>query len=525
MIRKLFLMSFCMLSFVSSLRANTINALSCSRTDVQAAVAGANNNDTVVVPAGSCSWNASVSITHGITLQGAGQGVTNIILSNSIWVTVQPTGGIMRITGFTITGTNAANSAAIKFDGSYTSLRMDHMTFTNLPFRAVIVGYDTWYTSLPAIYGLFDHITYINNTCVPFGLHFGDDRSWLSPDDYGSVNSMYVEDSSFTFNVSNVQPDCDVWDTEHGARAVVRHNTITNGVLLGHDTGSTGASRGTRKYEYYANTWLCSLSDCGNSATGLRGGTGIFFDNRIPIYPNGWENATATEIYRITGVGLPWDFLCQANVLQLKVCSDLRPHCSGGDHRMCGVFESVGQTCTGGGVGICQNNPILDSDCGAGNTALAFIDGTGPGLSQAGYPCRDQVGRGQDIGPNHVQLLAPIYWWNNIDSNSNNQITTINVSSPPAEDNRPYIQANREYYTYTASFNGTTGMGRGLLSARPATCTPLTAYFATDTNTVYQCAATNTWSNFYKALTYPHPLQSGTSATSPPTNLHVTSVQ
>src|SRR5712664_2194077 len=46
-----------------------------------------------------------------------------------------------------------------------------------------------------------------------------------------------------------------------------------------------------------------------------------------------------------------------------------------------------------------------------------------------------------------------------------------------------------------------------------------------DRNTLYQCTATNIWSNYYKPFTYPHPLQSGTSAAAPPTSLRVTSVQ
>ncbi len=61
----------------------------------------------------------------------------------------------------------------------------------------------------------------------------------------------------------------------------------------------------------------------------------------------------------------------------------------------------------------------------------------------------------------------------------------------------------------------------------PATCTanPPQAYWRTDTNTLYKCTATNTWTIYYKPLTYPHPLQNAvttnTTIPSPPTSLTV----
>lgn len=53
--------------------ASIINAASCSQTHVQTAVNSAVNGDTVLVPAGTCTWNSAVSITNKtITLTGAG---------------------------------------------------------------------------------------------------------------------------------------------------------------------------------------------------------------------------------------------------------------------------------------------------------------------------------------------------------------------------------------------------------------------------------------------------------------------
>ena len=76
-----------------------------------------------------------------------------------------------------------------------------------------------------------------------------------------------------------------------------------------------------------------------------------------------------------------------------------------------------------------------------------------------------------------------------------------------------HMLENRDFYNYTAGFNGTSGLGRGILASRPSTCDALTAYFATDTNTLYQCSSANTWTSYYTPYTYPHPLRG---AGSPP---------
>jgi hypothetical protein len=107
--------------------------------------------------------------------------------------------------------------------------------------------------------------------------------------------------------------------------------------------------------------------------------------------------------------------------------------------------------------------------------------------------------------PQHV---SDSYYWNNrhngttlvIRSGASN---TVNYGSPrgiaPTE--------NEEFWQQGASFNGTVGVGVGLLSVRPPTCLEGVAYWATDTGTLYKCIATNTWIEYYKPYTYPHPLR------------------
>ena len=63
--------------FAVKTHAATVTAASCNASDVQTAVNSASNGDTVMIPACSqTNWSSTVTITKGITLQGAGQGQT-----------------------------------------------------------------------------------------------------------------------------------------------------------------------------------------------------------------------------------------------------------------------------------------------------------------------------------------------------------------------------------------------------------------------------------------------------------------
>ena len=135
----------------------------------------------------------------------------------------------------------------------------------------------------------------------------------------------------------------------------------------------------------------------------------------------------------------------------------------------------------------------------------------------SGWPCRDQIGRGRDLsswpGGPHPQTAypeqesQPLYLWGNG--------FPVTVSS---EGNNPnHIQEDRDYYTEKSGFDGSSGVGSGLLANRPSTCTPGVAYWATDRGSwnksgsggqgvLYKCVSQNQWELSYTPFTYPHPL-------------------
>src|SRR5574341_310893 len=53
----------CIFLSPGTLQAATIAAASCSRTDVNAAISNASDGDTVLVPAGTCTWDQRITIT------------------------------------------------------------------------------------------------------------------------------------------------------------------------------------------------------------------------------------------------------------------------------------------------------------------------------------------------------------------------------------------------------------------------------------------------------------------------------
>ena len=91
--------------FGAAARANTLNAASCNASDVQGAINSASEGDTVLIPAGTCTWTSGVTISgKGIILQGAGSG--RIVATSSTTLAIG-------------TGTLALTISSSRVDGTY----------------------------------------------------------------------------------------------------------------------------------------------------------------------------------------------------------------------------------------------------------------------------------------------------------------------------------------------------------------------------------------------------------------------
>jgi hypothetical protein len=470
--------------FASGAHAKTITAVDCQQASVTAAWNAAVDGDVVNIPAGTCTWTTTLSLNvsgRALTLQGqttCSGTPTSACVDNTIIIDGVARGSDIPMLQITTTSTKAFRitgltfrwaggitfNGSVKILGSTTQLRYDHIHVFHVNAVA------TW---IDGPVGVVDHVLYDmsvgstnNGIHVAHGswLGVGDfgDNSFANASNFGSSAFLFIEDSTFNNGFAN--------DCNRGGRFVFRHNVIFNsgssigGVLQTHEMA--GRQRGCRAYEVYSDSFTA---------------------------PAG----TDTDWFNRMGTGVYWGNTLSGYNFAQKLINDRSSNL-------------LGQTPTPNGWGFCGTTFGPSTwDQNTGSTGYACLDQIGRGkgdLLANDFPNAVNTTTGTIAWPNEV--LEPYYDWLNVFGGA----TPVNPSGP--------IQANRDYYTANVSFNGTSGTGSGLLSARPATCTVMVGYWATDTNTFYRCTTTNTWTVYYTPYTYPHPLTlgSGTRPT-PPTGL------
>ena len=190
----------------------------------------------------------------------------------------------------------------------------------------------------------------------------------------GGADAVYIEDCTFLFEswkASAPTTDCE------GGNFVFRYNSATNVYLEMHDAIIVNL-RGCRKWEIYENEFIVTDSDAQYWGLHLRSGTGVVFNNTWNGKPG--ADPIAIALYRTyqTG-GDPWDGLCS---------------------------DSSGKACLGTD-GTYSRQCSSDADCGGSVGSCVDIDGSSE--SPSGYPCRDQIGRGEG----NPQESVPALFWNN----------------------------------------------------------------------------------------------------------------
>ena len=101
--------------------------------------------------------------------------------------------------------------------------------------------------------------------------------SWGRALSLGTSDAVYFEDNEILCDTSCGSPVmfCDVTD---GGRITIRHNKIRNHYIGGHDASSV--NRGIMQLEAYNNN-IEGTGYQGTALIGLRGGTGVIYNNTL----------------------------------------------------------------------------------------------------------------------------------------------------------------------------------------------------------------------------------------------------
>ena len=381
--------------------AATITAANCSVAAVQGAVNNAQHGDTVVIPAGKCTWTSGLSVNKGITLTGAGIDKTIIadnvpgdLFALSVSAPNRIVFGNLTIVGTTgYTGYTEWGQHHVNIGGSQTQFRIHHVKFNPTTKHRAIAVFNA--------FGLIDHVqttTSIHRQAIfiAHGSAFGGgnygDKSWAAPADWGGPTAVYVEDSTFVGPSSQVG----VIDSERGARVVFRYNNVTDYHVGSHGLDSGQRNRSMRTMEVYRNHFHQTYSR--DFFTWCRGGSCVVHNNAITT-DSGKSLNQVVKVYSCRTQG----------------------GCSG---------EPYSST-----WGMCNGSSPWD-----GNQS-----------GQSGYRCADQPGSGTSVDLNDASLdtlqakpvkfqnqLEPIYIWGN---------TFNGASGNDAGGTSIHVQRNRDVYS------------------------------------------------------------------------------
>ena len=402
-------------------------AKSCFFDDVQEAIRNAKAGDTVVVPAGSATWNSNLVINKGIILKGMGvdktvitcnyDGTGESMNSGGYFISYEPGSPAedqpFRLTGFTFNLNSKSNTGGLllKNKSNYyqTKVRIDHTKWVGVNAKRAI-----WW-----IYGYFWGVGDNNYFDTPGNFRFYglDSTTWANETfNYGTANNFYLEDNYFRLT------NDDYFYLEGAGRLALRYNTIYCDVRTG---------------GYYP-----VVDVHGNQASAWSGAMGF----------EGYGNQ---------------------------------------------IYASYSMRVIDGRAGriLFYNNSITQS---SGYSSIA--------MREEEYDSNNPPAQAPDGQPQHV---SDSYVFNNY---RNGTLLTLDF---PYTGSQLYYSAEGcnvptegiHYWKHNSSFDGTSGVGVGLLSKRPSSASKDgVAWWATDVNNLYRWK-NGKWELYYTPFAYPHPIR------------------
>jgi len=496
------------LDFASCQKGNEVRAASCSRGDVLEAIDDAGNGDTVLVPEGSCDWNGNIAISKGISIMGGGIGKTIITSTNAC-----PSGWFIdytpsdfqvnqgfRISGLTLDLGNKCpgirlNGAASSSVTVQTKVVIDHIRFANVAGD----GQAIYVNGMRGVVhdNIFDNVSYP----IRLPSSYRNGKEWW--DNWEGVvfgkpnNNMYFEDNMFTGLQSGILADC-----QYANRYAFRYNTINlsaNAYSLFDMHGNQGTGH---MYSCFGGELYGNQINAGPYTVGLldqRGGKAVVFNNNVATSGSFFTkireeyddslNPTTNPSPQHVSESYYWNNRKNnATLIHSKIPAEPPGTASGGGSNY--LDNSKANFPSGFGTPARYGLEIF---AGAGAGQQRLISGT---------------------TPNRL-IVTPD--WNIVpDATSRYRIVAdcCNV-----------VHENAEFYNQAQAFDGSVGIGCGLLSSRPAVCAMGVAYWATEQpcnsispgatgihpatpafGTLYKCTAPNIWTDYFIPYPYPHPL-------------------
>jgi hypothetical protein len=271
--------SFTLFASIAEICADTHTAVSCSYSDVSAAITTASSGDRVVVPSGSCTWSSPLTVKKAITLQGAGIGKTNISGSLTYEMPNPSSPSLFRLTGFTFTNCKLQLQNTTQYHAG--RVRVDHNSINNTAANSIVMKI------YGNVYGVIDNNSFTYNGNINW---YGcNENSWCCVAfKYGIEASLYFEDNEITMSSKSAG-----WMSTSGLGAmyVCRYNTwyydsteTYNGYIWDlHGNQQSGSNHAVLGAEFYGNKIVDQTSPNRSIIRVIdqRGGSVLLFWNKI----------------------------------------------------------------------------------------------------------------------------------------------------------------------------------------------------------------------------------------------------